>query len=205
MCPSDSTWLTSCQNLRSDPSRLWLNSPLPPTQPIERSRLSAPLRCHQPWGWSCEYGCRGGGNVKISFIDFQGLGNDGKLSYRFRRFHKPAFPRPGAPVCKLCAMGWYSLLAWRCSSRPLFLRSVEVYLIRRLCLKAGVRTALIVESDVLPDSTSGLADRADGHAPTDDGAVAAGDTVGQYLLVQCSQIDGLRHGVRRCRFPPSHP
>jgi deoxycytidylate deaminase len=40
----------------------------------------------------------------------------------------------------------------------LFQRSVEVYLIRRLCLQAGVGAAIVEELDVLADPVSGFAD-----------------------------------------------
>jgi hypothetical protein len=43
--------------------------------------------------------------------------------------------------------------------RQLLLRSVEVYLIWRLGLQAGVRAAAIEELDILADPASGLANR----------------------------------------------
>jgi hypothetical protein len=55
---------------------------------------------------------RGGGNVKIGFIDFQGLWEGRETVVSFSGLSiKPAFPRPGSPARELCAMGWYSLLA----------------------------------------------------------------------------------------------
>jgi len=86
---------------------------------------------------------RGGGNVKIGFIDFQGLW-EGKQFHRF-----PGFPSNrhfhGLLPSSLC--------------RLLFLRPAEVYLIRRLGLQAWMGATIIEELDVLADSASGFADR----------------------------------------------
>ena len=40
---------------------------------------------------------RGGGNVGIGFIDFQGLWEGGENSFIvFQAFHRPSFPRPAS-------------------------------------------------------------------------------------------------------------
>ena len=42
---------------------------------------------------------RGGGNVGIGFIDFQGLwGRSENSTIVFRAFHKPSFPRPASII-----------------------------------------------------------------------------------------------------------
>jgi len=90
---------------------------------------------------NCSARRRGGGNVKIGFIDFQGLvGRAENGFFVFRAFHKNRH--------------FHGLLG-RALKPPELWRTVEVYLIGRLRLQAAMRTPFVVELDVPPDFRSG--------------------------------------------------
>ncbi len=75
--------------------------------------------------------------MKIGFIDFQGLWEGrGNGCIVFRAFHQTG-------ISTACFRG--------ALCRQLFQRSVEVYLIRRLCLQARVWATVIEELDVMAD------------------------------------------------------
>jgi len=111
---------------------------------MSRSRLFGQFFRVLRWK-NCSVRRRGGGNVKIGFIDFQGLvGRAENSPIVFRPFHETG-------ISTACFRG--------ALCRQLFQRSVEVYLIRRLCLQTGVRAAIVEELDVVADPVSGFADR----------------------------------------------
>jgi len=82
--------------------------------------------------------------VKIGFIDFQGLVEGRKTVFSFSGLStRPSFPRP----------------VLSCVRPQSFWRTVEVYLVGRLCPQAGVRASGVVELDVARDLASGFAHR----------------------------------------------
>ncbi len=85
---------------------------------------------------------RGGGNVKIGLIDFQGLvGRAGNGSIVFRAFHKA---------------GISTGLFGRGLSRQSFWWTVEVYMVGRLRSQAGMWASKVIELKVTPDLGSGF-------------------------------------------------